>query len=108
MRHRDRDAAADAAGQDLLGIGGGQPLDDGQFLARVRERIASAPGWKGPVSLAGLLDLLMRRMKDGDGKARSRADALIEERIRQLVESAPPLTQAQRERLAALLSGTPG
>jgi hypothetical protein len=40
--------------------------------------------------------------------AARRRDDPVQRRIRELVASAPPLTQAQRERLAWLLFGTPG
>jgi hypothetical protein len=90
---------------DLIGARG---LDDGAWLNAIRARIAGLPLWSASVSLIALFDLLVRRMKDDDGKAGSSADALIEERIRQLVESAPPLSQAQRRRLASLLPGAPG
>jgi len=42
-------------------------------------------------------------MPDSDN-ARERADALVEDRMRQLVASAPPLTEDQRGQLAALLA----
>lgn len=37
--------------------------------------------------------------------AKARSVATVERRIRELVETAPPLTQEQRDRLAVLLRG---
>ncbi len=54
---------------DLLGASAWDDyarLDDDEFLARMREHIASVPEWKGPVSLVALFDLTVTRLKGGE------------------------------------------
>ena len=61
-----------------------------------------------PVNLAAYRTAVARATKNGDAEAvtdarRDLAAAKLEVHIRDLVDSAPPLTAEQRERLAALL-----